>query len=105
MVARTATDIPISTPTGGASGSEQKVTTFVLPHVQLLVTGITDLPQETEAGWRHDVPVTISALASDEAQRAHTALQGHIAMLGTMREWRRVPPDHDHPQLLSEPDD
>lgn len=105
MVAHIATETSISVPTRGASESEQKVTTFVLPHVQPVVTGLTDLPPTTEAAWRHDVPVAFGGLPSDEARRVETAFQGHITILGSIADWKRIPSGHGHPQLLSEPDD
>ena len=92
--------------TEGAGRSQQKVTTFMLPPVQLEITGLINvLAPTTKVGGQQDVPVSISGLLSDEAHRAAIALQGHIKLIESVAGWKRVAPSHDHPQLLSEPDD
>lgn len=64
-------------------------------------TGLCDVIPPTKARWERDVPLVIS----DETSRAERALTGHLVMLESLGEWKRVSVGHSHPQLLSEPDD
>jgi len=95
-----------ATVTKGAGGDQQRVTTFMSAPVQLVITGLSNVAAPiTEAGGQQDVPLGVSGLLSDEAHRAAIALQGHIKLIEGVAGWKRVAPSHDHPQLLSEPDD
>jgi len=56
---------------------------------------------------REIAPTEASGHSTDEARRATTALREHIAMRErTSGQWKKIPAsEHEHIQLLSEPDD
>lgn len=64
-------------------------------------TGLMNVIPRTAPLWGEEASLELS----EETRRAEFALEGHLAMLASLSDWRKVPPDHSHPQLLSEPDD
>lgn len=68
------------------------------PNKRCVITGLSEgQPAPTEAG----------GYPTDQERRAGLALQEHIAMTVRMScQWKKIPASqHEHVQLLSEPDD
>jgi hypothetical protein len=66
--------------------------------VDVIITGPSPV-------WR--APTEASGFRTDEERRAEAALRGHLAMREHISaQWKRIPAsEHEHVQLLSEPDD
>jgi len=80
-----------------AATLEQAPAPRMFPAVAWVISSIqTDVAIRAEVHCELITPV---------AERAQRGLEAHLVMLQNLQGWERVPAGHQHPQLLSEPED